>query len=182
LKHLALIGFGLFLLTLTGAFGRVFHLEWVRPDPILVLDVFIAMYMEPTLGVLSVFILGIASDSFAGTPPGMLANCHLIVWVIMRWSKKLLMFKNRSAQLGLVWIVSLLFCMMVMANLVILKINTGAIWVCFKAMLPNSFINMLVAMIVWSVSDVFLPSDYNNQASIFMKKWNARSLKLHILE
>jgi rod shape-determining protein MreD len=152
MRSVGLVLFGIFLLALDGALCRVLHLELMRPDPVLLLDVFIALHLTSAEGVVMVFLLGVSADSFAGTPMGMLASVHLFVWMLVRWSLRFLIPERRGMQLIILFVMSLVFSLLVMLMLAIMEAGTGPVWANFKVMLPLALVHLLLASPVWAIS------------------------------
>jgi rod shape-determining protein MreD len=152
MKQIGLVLLGVFLLALDGVLCRVLHLELMHPDPVLLLVVFIGLNLTSGEGVLMVFFLGVSADSFAGTPMGMLASVHLLVWVLVRWSMRLLMPERQGMQLVILFVMSLVFSLLVMLMLAIMEAGTGPVWANFKVMLPLALVHLLLAGPVWAVA------------------------------
>jgi rod shape-determining protein MreD len=152
MRPIGLVLFGVFLLALDGALCRVLHLELMHPDPILLLDVFIALNLSSVEGVLMVFFLGVSADSFAGTPMGMLASVHLLVWILVRWSVRFLMPERKGMQLTILFVMSLVFSLLVMLMLAIMGAGVGPVWANFKVMPPLALVHLLLAGPVWAVA------------------------------
>jgi rod shape-determining protein MreD len=152
MRQIGLVLFGVFLLALDGALCRVLHLELMRPNPVLLLDVFIALNLTSAEGAVMVFLLGVSADSFAGTPMGMLASVHLFVWMLVRWSLRFLIPERKGMQLVLLFVMSLVFSLLVMPMLAIMEASVGPVWASFKVMLPLALVHLLLAGPVWAVA------------------------------
>ncbi|MBW1807336.1 MAG: rod shape-determining protein MreD [Deltaproteobacteria bacterium] len=157
MRHLAVIGLGIILLTVTGAVCRVLHTEWVRPDPILILVVYISIFMKPGEGVLTAFVLGAIADSFASTPWGMLMSASIVVWMFARHLRRFMQPNQSTALVGVMFITSLLFSMLIFVYLAAMGASDGVIWVNLKAVLPLAFINAVLAVPVWSLAKLAWP-------------------------
>jgi len=151
-RNLLLLLLGLLLLAFSGAFCRIFHFEWLHPDPVLMLDVYIAMEIQPLGGGLLVFVLGLFADSFAGTPMGMLASAHLLIWMAVRAIKSLVVPDRGPVQYGILLVMSLIFSLITMLQLVVMDADSGMMWVNLKAMLPLAFVNLVLAAPVWALA------------------------------
>lgn len=158
MRQVALTLLGLLLLAVNGALGRILHLELMRPDVVLLLNVFIGLNLKATEGALMVFVLGVASDSFAGTPMGMFASIHLLIFVLVRWSVRLLMPERRGIQLLLLLVMSLLSSLLSVLFLALVKFGTGPIWTSLKAMIPLALVHLLLAVPVWSLARWICPT------------------------
>jgi hypothetical protein len=99
-----------------------------------------------------VFFLGVSADSFAGTPMGMLASVHLLVWILVRWSMRFLMPERKGMQLFILFIMSLVFSLLVMLMLAIMEAGTGPVWANFKVMFPLALVHLLLAGPIWAVA------------------------------
>lgn len=152
MRPAGLVLFGVFLLALDGALCRVLHLELMRPDPVLLLDVFIALHLTSAEGVVMVFLLGVSADSFAGTPMGMLASAHLFVWMLVRWSLRFLMPEQKGMQLIILFVMSLVFSLLVMLLLAITEAGVGPVWANLKVMFPLALVHLLLAGPIWAVA------------------------------
>ncbi len=152
MRSAGLVLFGVILLALDGALCRVLHLELLRPDPVLLLDVFIALHLTSAEGVVMVFLLGVSADSFAGTPMGMLASVHLFVWMLVRWSLRFLIPERKGMQLIILVVMSLVFSLLVMLMLAIMEAGAGPVWANIKVMLPLALVHVLLASPVWAVA------------------------------
>jgi rod shape-determining protein MreD len=152
MRQVGLALFGVFLLALDGAVCRILHLELMHPDPVLVLSVFIALNLSLAEGALVVFFLGLSVDSFAGTPMGMLASAHMLVWILIRWSMRFLLPERKGMQLAQLFVMSLVFSLLVMLLLAIMEAGTGPVWANFKVMLPLAVIHVLLASPIWAIA------------------------------
>lgn len=152
MRQVGLALFGIFLLALDGAFCRILHLELMHPEPVLLLAIFIALNLSAAEGAVTVFFLGLCADSFAGTPMGMLASVHMLVWVLVRWSMRFLLPEQKGMRLALVFVMSLVFSLLVMLMLAIMESGTGPVWASFKVMFPLAVIHVLLAGPVWALA------------------------------
>ena len=152
MRQVGLALFGIFLLALNGAVCRILHLELMHPEPVLLLSVFIGLNLSSAEGALVVFFLGVSADSFAGTPMGMLASAHMLVWLLVRWSMRFLLPEQKGMQLALVFVMSLVFSLLVMLMLAIMEAGGGPVWASFKVMFPLAVIHVLLAGPVWALA------------------------------
>jgi len=152
MRQVGLALLGIFLLALNGALCRILHLELMHPDPVLLLSVFVALNLSLAEGGLIVFFLGVSADSFAGTPMGMLASAHMLVWILIRWSMRFLLPERKAMQLALLFVMSLVFSLLVMLMLAVMEAGTGPVWVSFKVMFPLAVIHVLLAGPVWAIA------------------------------
>lgn len=151
MRHLALIVLGLLLLALEGAACRLLQVEVLRPDPILVLVVFLGIRAEAG-SVLSVFVLGLFADSFAGTPTGMLTCLYLVVWMLVRGSQSFLIPDQTRIAFGLLFVVSLVFNLMLAGLLVGFTPGGSVVTGILIWMIPLAFLNLLLAGPVWAMA------------------------------
>ncbi len=170
MRHVVLFGLGLLLMTVCATLYRILHLEWLRFDPVLVLSLYSGLYSRALPGVFLVFSLGVAADSLASTPPGMLANGYVLTWLIVRWSKQIFVFKNSQALLLLIGAMSLVFHLLVITHLVVMNIGAGPIWICLKSMLPNIIMNVLFALPCWGMAEKILPSEKTDKSSALLMR------------
>ena len=152
MRQIGLALLGIFLLALDGALCRILHLELMHPDPVLLLAIFIALNLSAAEGAVVVFFLGLSADSFAGTPMGMLASVHMLVWILVRWSKRFLLPDQKGMQLVLVFVMSLVFSLLVMLMLAIMEAGSGPVWANFKVMFPLAIIHVLLASPIWALA------------------------------
>ena len=146
MRILAFACMGIVLLSLDGAFCRILHLEWIHPDPVLVLTVYVALFIRTAMGILMVAFLGAASDSFAGTPPGMLMSSYVFVWMLASILRRFVMRKRMSAQLSVVFAASLFHSLLMFAYLLALDAHSGVLWINLKAMFPLALFHVLLAI------------------------------------
>lgn len=168
MRHFGLVVVGLLLLALCGSISRTLHFEWLRFDPILIICVFAAMRIEPLPGLLIVFMSGSLADGFASTPPGMLANGYLAIWALILWSKQIFMFKQKSAKIALVFVVTLVSQLIVVLHLVVMNIGGGPIWVCIKSSIPNALANALLALPIWKLASKIYNPKTRGHSSILL--------------
>ncbi len=157
MRHLAVIGLGILLLTVTGAICRVLHTEWVRPDPIFILVVYVSIFMKPGEGVLTAFALGAIADSFASTPWGMLMSVAIAIWMFARHLRRFILPNQSTALVGVMFITSLLFSLLTFVFLAAMGASSGVIWANLKAVLPLACINAVLAAPVWSLAKLAWP-------------------------
>lgn len=168
MRYLALLVYGVFLLALDGALCRVFHLEWIHPDPILLLDVFIALHLTFTEGAVLVFLSGIAADSFAGTPTGMLLTAHMLAWLLVRWARQFVVPDQPLVQRFLVFVLSILFNLFLVLQLATMDTGNGPIWISLKSMVPLALLHVLLARLVWMPArKMFPPASHRRFQSVF---------------
>ena len=148
---------GIFLLALDGALCRVFHLEWIHPDPVLILVVYAAMFSPSAGGAVAAMALGWAAGNFAGTPPGLLMTSYVLVWIGTGWMRRFIVPSRVAAQLGVVFLMSLFHSLLALAFLSWLGSDAGVMWVVAKAMLPLALIHVLLALPIWSLASKLWP-------------------------
>jgi hypothetical protein len=151
MRHLGLLAMGLGLLAVEGAAIRLLQVEVLRPDPILVLVVFLGIRAEAGL-VLSVFALGLFADSFAGTPTGMLTCLYLVVWMLVRGSQSFLLADENRVAFGLLFVVSLVFNLMLAGLLAGFTPAGTAVTGILIWMVPLALLNLLLAVPVWAMA------------------------------
>ncbi len=157
MRRLGLIGFALGLLTVEGAVCRLLHVEMLRPDPILVLVVYLA-FRAGTASAVEVFVLGLLADGFAGTPSGMLTMIYLIVWTLVKMAQAFLIPERRLIQFGILFLMSLVFDLLLVIVLVSLPGRGGPVSSLLVWTLPLALLNLAMAGPIWSLARWILGS------------------------
>ncbi len=152
MRKIAFVFFGLLLLALDGALLQVLHVEWVHPDPVLILSVYLALNLRSGEGLVVVFFLGAAADSFAGTPLGMMVSVHVLVWLAACWARRFVLSNQVAAHLGVLFAMSLLLSLLLSVYLLAMDVHGQVLWINFKAAFPLAFIHLLLAPPVWAVA------------------------------
>ena len=134
---------GIALLALTGALCRVFHLEWIHPDPVLLMVIYAALFSPSMSGAVGALAMGWAADSFAGTPAGLLTSSYFLVWMATGRARRFIVPSRVSSQLGLVFFMSLFHSLLCLGLLTWLNMAEGVLWVVGKAALPLALIHVL---------------------------------------
>jgi hypothetical protein len=65
---------------------------------------------------------------------------------------RFIMPDRKGMQLGLLFVMSLVFSLLVMLLLAIMEAGTGPVWANFKVMLPLAVIHVLLASPVWALA------------------------------
>ncbi len=151
MRHLGIIGFAIGLLTIEGAVCRLLHVELLRPDPILVLVVFLAFRAGP-VSVVEVFVLGLIADGFAGTPAGMLTMIYLVVWTLCRMAQAFLNPDHQIIQFGMLFFMSLVFDLLLVLVLLSLPEGGGPVSSIMIWALPLALLNLAMAGPIWALS------------------------------
>ncbi len=151
MRYLALLGLVVVLLAVEGAIGRLFHIELLQPDPVLVLVVFIAFHLGPG-GVLLVFASGLVADSAAGAPHGLLTSTYLLVWIVVRATQGVFLPDRKSVQLGMLFVMSLVSTGLVLLMLRLADRAGGLTSALLIWMLPLALLNLFLAWPVWAIA------------------------------
>jgi hypothetical protein len=157
MRKIVFVAFGILLLALDGAFMHVLGVEWIRPDPVLILSVYLALNMRTGEGAVVVFLLGAAAGSFAGTPPGMMISAHFLVWLAACWARRFVISNRLASHLAVLFAMSLLLSLLLFVYLFAMDIHAQVLWINFKAALPLALIHLLLAPPIWAVSGKIWP-------------------------
>lgn len=166
MRKIGFAAFGLLLLSLDGALMRVLHIEWVRPDPVLILSVYLALNMRAGEGALVVAFLGAAAGSFAGTPPGMMISAHFLVWLAACWARRFVLSNRLTARLVMLFVMSLVFSLLMFVYLAAMEISAQVLWINFKAALPLAFLYIALAPPIWAVAGKIWPRHDSRELEI----------------
>jgi len=156
-KRTGFLILGVLLLTIDGALCRVFNTEWIRPDPVLILTVYLAFRARSLEGVACVFILGVAAESFAATPPGMMMSAYILIWLAARWLRRFSMPGQTGVQLGALFALSILSSLLMFVYLLAMDVAEGVLWINLKAMLPLAVLHVILAIPVWALARTIWP-------------------------
>jgi rod shape-determining protein MreD len=161
MRYFGIVVLGIVLMAVNGAFCRVFHLEIVHLDVVLVLVVFIALETKTIPGLIVVAVLGLLADSFAQTPFGMYGSNHLLVWVFTRIALRMVITDTRSSKIKVLLAMSLLSSILSMIQLAIMPISSDAVIIVLKVMIPLAIMQAVLAIFVWPLARkiVGMPSE-----------------------
>ena len=148
MRLIALVAYGVVLLIIQGAIFRILHLDFFRPDPILILVVFLALRGSEG-ALVSCFILGFIAEAFAGSTTGMLTIIYLVVWMVIRTALVFLLSERHLLQYGFVFFMSLLAHLAQLAIWATMPsgnwpLGTLGIW-----MVPLAIVNLMLAGPIW---------------------------------
>ncbi len=169
MRHVWLTLFALVLLTVEGALLSLFHVEFFRPDLILVFVVFISLNSDPLPGSATVFFLGLVAESFSGIHAGILVGAYLLVWILVRVARTFLLPHQNSVQLVLLFVSSMVMFAYIQVLWPSLGIRHGSFWTMGAWGALLAFENSLLAVPVWYLAGRIMGKPSNSQKEVFMK-------------
>ncbi len=169
MRSVGLMIFALALLTFEGSLLAFVHVEFFRPDLILILVVFVALKSEPVAGSVNVFLLGLIADSFAGIHTGVLTGAYLMIWTLVRIAKSFFLPQQKTVQLVLVFVCSLMILAYVQLLWPSLGIRQGGFWEIGGRGVLLALVNTLLTVPIWSFAGKIVGESELKRRTIFLE-------------